>query len=83
MEKARVTHRDPVMSTTTDSSHIRTTEGSEDPWKFPEVSVTQGNGTFCEIHSCFSVPVSDDVYDLITDPENKRVFKNIKVSQDF
>lgn len=45
----------------------------------PLLTVTQPKGTFCQIDARFSVPVPpDDVYDIITDPNNRRVFKNIK-----
>lgn len=45
----------------------------------PVLTVTQPKGSFCQIDARFSVPVPpDDVYDIITDPNNRRVFKNIK-----
>lgn len=45
----------------------------------PVLSVTQPKGSFCQIDARFSVPLPpDDVYDIITDPNNRRVFKNIK-----
>lgn len=45
----------------------------------PVLTVTQPNGSFCQIDARFSVPLPpDDVYDIITDPNNRRVFKNIK-----
>ncbi len=46
----------------------------------PVLKVMQPKGTFCEIQARFSVALPPDgVYDIITDPNNRRVFKNIKV----
>ncbi len=46
----------------------------------PVLKVLQPKGTFCEIQARFSVALPPDgVYDIITDPNNRRVFKNIKV----
>lgn len=43
------------------------------------LAVTQPEGSFCQIDARFSVPLPpDDVYNIITDPNNRRVFKNIK-----
>lgn len=43
------------------------------------LEVTQTKGSFCEIDVHFSVPLDPDgVYDILTDPNNHRVFKNIK-----
>ncbi|CAK9227304.1 unnamed protein product [Sphagnum troendelagicum] len=45
----------------------------------PVLKVLQPKGTFCEIQARFSVALPPDgVYDIITDPNNRRVFKNIK-----
>ncbi|CAK9228015.1 unnamed protein product, partial [Sphagnum troendelagicum] len=45
----------------------------------PVLKVMQPKGTFCEIQARFSVALPPDgVYDIITDPNNRRVFKNIK-----
>ncbi|KAI5082746.1 hypothetical protein GOP47_0002489 [Adiantum capillus-veneris] len=45
----------------------------------PVLTVTQPKGSFCQIDARFSVPLPpDDVYNIITDPNNRRVFKNIK-----
>eukprot|EP00250_Pteridium_aquilinum_P027712 c3555_g1_i1 orf=174-881(+) len=45
----------------------------------PVLNVTQPKGSFCQIDARFSVPLPpDDVYNIITDPNNRRVFKNIK-----
>ncbi|MCO5553001.1 hypothetical protein L7F22_006521 [Adiantum nelumboides] len=45
----------------------------------PVLIVTQPKGSFCQIDARFSVPLpADDVYNIITDPNNRRVFKNIK-----
>ncbi|KAH7364995.1 hypothetical protein KP509_18G002800 [Ceratopteris richardii] len=45
----------------------------------PILTVTQRKGSFCQIDAGFSVPLPpDDVYNIITDPNNRRVFKNIK-----
>lgn len=47
----------------------------------PVLKVTQPKGSFCQIDARFSVALPPDgVYDIITDPNNRRVFKNIKVS---
>eukprot|EP01018_Ginkgo_biloba_P013737 Gb_24414 [translate_table: standard] len=47
----------------------------------PVINVTQPKGSFCQIDARFSVPLSPiEVYDIITDPNNRRVFKNIKVT---
>jgi len=46
----------------------------------PVLKVMQPKGTFCEIQARFSVALPPGgVYDIITDPNNRRVFKNIKV----
>lgn len=46
----------------------------------PVLKVMQPKGTFCEIQARFSVALPPDgVYNIITDPNNRRVFKNIKV----
>lgn len=43
------------------------------------LEVTQGKGSFCEIDVDFAVPLDPDgVYDILTDPNNHRVFKHIK-----
>lgn len=43
------------------------------------LEVTQTKNSFCEIDVHFSVPLDPDgVYDILTDPNNHRVFKNIK-----
>lgn len=45
----------------------------------PVLTVTQPKGSFCQIDARFSVPMPpDDVYNIVTDPNNRRVFKNIK-----
>ncbi|KAJ7553259.1 hypothetical protein O6H91_06G090000 [Diphasiastrum complanatum] len=45
----------------------------------PVLNVTQPKGAFCQIEARFSVVLNPDgVYDIITDPNNRRVFKNIK-----
>lgn len=45
----------------------------------PVLKVTQPKGSFCQIDARFSVALPPDgVYDIITDPNNRRVFKNIK-----
>lgn len=47
----------------------------------PVLKVMQTKGTFCEIQTRFSVALEPDaVYNIITDPNNRRVFKNIKVA---
>jgi hypothetical protein len=46
----------------------------------PVLEVTQPKGSFCQIDTRFSVALNPDgVYNIITDPNNCRVFKNIKV----
>jgi hypothetical protein len=46
----------------------------------PVLEVTQPKGSFCQIDARFSVALNPDgVYNIITDPNNRRVFKNIKV----
>lgn len=46
----------------------------------PVLEVTQPKGSFCQIDARFSVALDPDgVYNIITDPNNRRVFKNIKV----
>jgi hypothetical protein len=46
----------------------------------PVLQVTQPKGSFCQIDARFSVALNPDgVYNIITDPNNRRVFKNIKV----
>lgn len=50
----------------------------------PVMKVTQPNGSFCQIDARFSVALPPDgVYNVITDPNNRRVFKNIKVTWKF
>jgi len=45
----------------------------------PVMKVTQPKGSFCQIDARFSVALPPDgVYNIITDPNNRRVFKNIK-----
>lgn len=45
----------------------------------PVMQVTAPKGTLCNIESTFQTGIPPDaVYDIVTDPENKRVFKNIK-----
>ncbi|BBN17142.1 hypothetical protein MPTK1_7g12310 [Marchantia polymorpha subsp. ruderalis] len=45
----------------------------------PQVKVTEPSGSFCRIESRFSVSLPpDDVFDIIIDPNNRRVFKNVK-----
>jgi hypothetical protein len=46
----------------------------------PVLEVTQPKGSFCQIDARFSVALNPDgVYNIITDPNNRHVFKNIKV----
>jgi len=46
----------------------------------PVLEVTQPKGSFCQIDARFSVALDPEgVYNIITDPNNRRVFKNIKV----
>ncbi|KAL3680228.1 hypothetical protein R1sor_023184 [Riccia sorocarpa] len=45
----------------------------------PVVKVTEPSGSFCQIESRFAVCLPpDEVYNIITDPNNRRVFKNVK-----
>ncbi|MCO5590733.1 hypothetical protein L7F22_044708 [Adiantum nelumboides] len=45
----------------------------------PVMQVSAPKGTLCHIESTFQIGIPPDaVYDIVTDPENKRVFKNIK-----
>ncbi|CAM6106367.1 unnamed protein product [Calypogeia fissa] len=45
----------------------------------PKVTVSEPSGSFCQLDSRFSVPLPpDDVYEIIIDPNNRRVFKNVK-----
>ncbi|KAG0611324.1 hypothetical protein M758_7G132300 [Ceratodon purpureus] len=45
----------------------------------PVLKVTQPKGSFCQIDARFSVALDPEgVYNIITDPNNRRVFKNIK-----
>jgi len=45
----------------------------------PVLEVTQPKGSFCQIDARFSVALDPEgVYNIITDPNNRRVFKNIK-----
>lgn len=47
----------------------------------PIVTVSEPSGAFCQMDSRFSVPLPpDDVYEIIIDPNNRRVFKNVKVN---
>lgn len=47
----------------------------------PLLEVTQPKGSFCTIHTRFAAALDPDgVYDIVTDPNNYRVFRNIKVS---
>lgn len=47
----------------------------------PVMKVIQPKGSFCQIDARFSVALDPEgVYNIITDPNNRRVFKNIKVS---
>lgn len=46
----------------------------------PVLEVTQPKGSFCQVDARFSVALDPEgVYNIITDPNNRRVFKNIKV----
>lgn len=46
----------------------------------PLLKVTQPKGSFCTIDARFAVSLDPDgVYDIIIDPNNRHVFKNIKV----
>lgn len=46
----------------------------------PMLKITQPKGSFCQIDARFSVALPPDgVFNIITDPNNRRVFKNIKV----
>ena len=46
----------------------------------PLLLVTQPKGSFCTIDTRFAAALDPDgVFDIITDPNNHRVFKNIKV----
>lgn len=64
-----------------------TTELDDDAWvpaEFPHeppvLAVTQPKGSFCRIDARFSVALDPEgVYNIITDPNNRRVFKNIQV----
>jgi hypothetical protein len=45
----------------------------------PLLEVTQPKGSFCTIHTRFAAALDPDgVYDIVTDPNNHRVFRNIK-----
>ncbi|XP_024366129.1 uncharacterized protein [Physcomitrium patens] len=45
----------------------------------PMLKITQPKGSFCQIDARFSVALPPDgVFNIITDPNNRRVFKNIK-----
>ena len=63
------------------------TELEDDAWvaadfvhEPPVLKVTQPGGSFCQIDARFSAALDPDgVYNIITDPNNRRVFKNIKV----
>lgn len=45
----------------------------------PLLEVTQSQGSFCTIHTRFAAALLPDaIFDLLTDPNNHRVFKNIK-----
>lgn len=47
--------------------------------KPPEVDVSVPEGTLCNLSVKFNVGLPPDaVYNIVTDPDNKRVFKNIK-----
>lgn len=46
----------------------------------PLLQITQPKGSFCTIDTRFAAALDPDgVYDILTDPNNHRVFKNIKV----
>lgn len=46
----------------------------------PLLQVTQPKGSFCTIDTRFAVALDPDgVFDILADPNNHRVFKNIKV----
>ncbi|VAI17461.1 unnamed protein product [Triticum turgidum subsp. durum] len=46
----------------------------------PEIKVTVPQGSLCNLNLRFQAGLPPDaVYNIIIDPENKRVFKNIKV----
>lgn len=45
------------------------------------LQVTVPKGTLCKFDSRFELGIPPDaVYNILTDPNNKRVFKNIQVS---
>lgn len=45
----------------------------------PEINVSVPKGSLCNLHVKFDVGLPPDaVYNIVTDPDNKRVFKNIK-----
>jgi len=49
-------------------------------YKPPLLEVTQSQGSFCAIRTRFAAALLPDaIFDLLTDPNNHRVFKNIKV----
>lgn len=53
---------------------------SEVLYEPPLLKVTQPKGSFCTIDARFAVSLDPDgVYDIIIDPNNRHVFKNIKV----
>lgn len=54
---------------------------SEMLYEPPLLEVTQPKGSFCTIDTRFAAALDPDgVYDIVTDPNNYRVFKNIKVT---
>ncbi|GAB2297409.1 hypothetical protein Dimus_031514 [Dionaea muscipula] len=47
--------------------------------KSPEINVSVPKGTLCNLYVKFDVGLPPDaVYNIVTDPDNKKVFKNIK-----
>ncbi|KAK9675566.1 hypothetical protein RND81_11G015700 [Saponaria officinalis] len=45
----------------------------------PEIDVTVPKGSLCKLHARVDVGLPPDaIYNIVTDPDNKRVFKNIK-----
>lgn len=69
---------DDGKSVLADEAWVATDDFVHEP---PVMKVTQPKGSFCQIDARFSVALPPDgVYNIITDPNNRRVFKNIKVS---
>jgi hypothetical protein len=64
-------------------NRVGTSEAETDSSKSSQLQVTVPQGSLCNLNLRFEAGLPPDaVYNIIIDPENKRVFTNIKVCTD-